>query len=243
MVDRALRRKLLAELGISRQALSQRAKRLKEKYGPMTTDEAVYIIAHMEGLDISKSLPLAALDRVRSLVPREAVPAQPPRSHRPRRSRSTPTYPLVSQATIATAATLGSDEFPLLFVLENSIREFIRTRLSTGGSTWWQSTAPAEVQRNVSRTMTREQRYPYRERRGSHPLYYANFADLKIIILANPNAFRDVIHDLDWFRVKMDEVYMARNNLAHCVPLSSDDATRIALFHRDWARLLTAAGV
>jgi hypothetical protein len=91
--------------------------------------------------------------------------------------------------------------------------------------------------------MKREKRYTYREARGNQPLLYANYEDLKKIIVAKQNVFSDVIIDIDWFKVKMDEVYMARNNLAHSVSLSRDDISRIALFHRDWARMLNAAGI
>ena len=71
MVKHEVREKLLTKLRISHQALSKRAKRLKEKHGPMTTDEAVYIVAHLEGIDLSRYLPLQYLDRIRSMIPRE----------------------------------------------------------------------------------------------------------------------------------------------------------------------------
>lgn len=91
--------------------------------------------------------------------------------------------------------------------------------------------------------MKKETRFPWRERRGNHPLYYANFADLKELIVSNISSFSDVIVNVDWFKVLMDDVYMARNSLAHCVPLSNDDITRINLLYRDWARLLNSAGI
>ena len=69
--NQSVKREVLGKLKISPQALSQRAARIKGRYGPMTTEEAVYVIAHMEGIDISKFLPIATLDRVRSLVPRD----------------------------------------------------------------------------------------------------------------------------------------------------------------------------
>jgi len=39
------------------------------------------------------------------------------------------------------------------------------------------------------------------------------------------------------------EVDMARNNLAHSILLSDNDILRIALFYRDWARLLEAKNI
>lgn len=244
--DPNVRRELLERLGgISRQALSARAKKVKEAYGPMTTEEAVYVIAHLEGVDLSRHLSIATLDRVRALVPRE-IPDTRPRSTgskvKPKVVRRKKPYPLVTARQVKVAERLGGEVYPLLFVLENSIRELVSRRLSTKGQDWWDNLVPAKVKNNVSRTMKKETRYPYRDKRGKHPLSYTNFSDLKAIILANPSEFQNVVLDLDWFSVRMDEFYMVRNNIAHCVPLSPDDVTRVNLFFRDWARLLEAAG-
>ncbi|OQY82149.1 MAG: hypothetical protein B6D41_18585 [Chloroflexi bacterium UTCFX4] len=211
----------------------------------MTTEEAVYVIAHMEGIDLSKDLSLAELDRVRALVPRQATAGirrirQPKPVTRKKRNASSK-YPLVEDELVKVADRLGSEVFPLVFVLESSIRALIKKRLSKNSKDWWEKFVPKEVKDNVNRTMNRENRYPYREQRGDEPLYYANFSDLKKIISENNLAFADVIIDFEWFRVRMDEVYMARNNLAHSVPLSPDDVSRISLFNRDWARLLKTA--
>jgi hypothetical protein len=242
--DLKVRHEILGKLSISRQALSQRAKRIKENYGPMTTEEAVYVIAHMEGIDLSKFLPIATLDRVRSLVPKEIQPEKVQfRSQRTKRQHKQISYPLVTNSQIGMANNLGSDVYPKLFVLENSIRSLIQKCLEIHGNNWWDIYVPLKIKNNVSRTMNKEKRYPYRESRGNHPISYANFSDLSTIILANQTFFIDIILDFEWFKVRMDEVYMARNNLAHCVPLSNDDISRIVLFLRDWARLLETAGL
>lgn len=238
-----VRLEILGRLGITRQALSHRAKRIKENYGPMTTEEAVYVIAHIEGVDLSKFLPIATLDRVRSLVPKEIQPDKSQIHPQPRIKRQQQeSYPLVTNAKIRMAYNLGSDVYPRLFVLENSIRSLITKRLSALDTNWWDTYVPSQVKNNVSRTINKEKRYPYREARGNHPISYANFSDLSTIILENQSVFQDVILDFEWFKVKMDEIYMVRNNLAHCVALSNDDVSRINLFFRDWARLLETAG-
>lgn len=250
MIHREVRRELLNKLKISRQALSQRAKQIKTKYGPMTTDEAVYIIAHVEGINLSKHLPLETLDRVRSLIPREikssSVAPQvktPSKKSKSRKSIAIASYPLVNNAFIQRAVTIGDESFPQIVVLENSIRTLIENTLSAINLDWWTTLVPPNVQRNVQRTIEKEKKFPYREKRGSRPILYCNFADLKEIIVANYVNFRNVIIDIEWFKAKMDEVYMARNNLAHSILLSDDDISRIALFYRDWARLLDSAGV
>ena len=249
MVNRHIWRELFAILGVTPQALSQRAKRLKDKYGPMTTDEAVYIIAHMEGIDLSKHLSLEMLDRVRSLVPREINPQYTKNQTRPTktkvatRKKTVVSYPLVKGIFIQRVVTIGGEALPQLVVLENSIRGLIEQTLSKVQSDWWTTLVPSGVQKNVLRTIDKEKKYPYREKRGTKPLMYCNFADLKEIVVVNYSAFQIVIVDIEWFKAKMDEIYMARNNLAHSILLSDDDISRIALFYRDWSRLLQAANV
>ena len=249
MVNKRVRRELLAGLKISHQALSQRAKRLKEKHGPMTTDEAVYVIAHQEGIDLGRYLPLHILDRIRSLVPRE-VKAQLPeeriarrRTRISRKGRGVVSYPLIKEQFIRRAVAIGEETFPQLVVLENSIRVLIEKTLSAVRSDWWIALVPKNIQRRVQQTIDKEKKYPYRERRGNKPLMYCNFVDLKEIVIANRIHFQGVIVDIDWFKARMDEVYMARNNLAHSVLLSNDDISRITLLYRDWARLLEAAKI
>jgi len=244
-----LRKDLLLLLDITKQGLSYRAKKIKESYGPMTTEEAVYVIAHMQGMDLSTYLPIATLDRVRALVPRIS-PTKTMEPKAPGRKKSSganskkaSSYPLVKPSYMKAAKTLGEDCYPLLFIAENSIRELITLRLSGNGTNWWDLAAPSNVKQNVQRTMNKEARYPYRDKRGSHPIFYANFIDLRKVIDANRPDFQDVIIDFDRFRVKMEEIYMVRNNLAHCVPLSKDDITRIYLFFRDWARMMETAGI
>ena len=246
MVNRAIREQLLKKLGVTRQALSKRSGKIKDRYGPMTTEEAVYVVAHIEGIDLSKHLPLATLDRIRALVPRDQIATSQGGSVRKsltEKAKTAPiarTYPMLSASQIGKSLALGADVFPLIYQIENSIREFISKRLSKTDQNWWSTRVPNDVQKAIAHTITREKRYPYRDLRGNHPLFYANFTDLKKIIAANHIDFIDAIPDIDWFKVKMDEVYMARNNLAHCVPLAKDDVSRIALFHRDWARLMSS---
>jgi 5-methylcytosine-specific restriction endonuclease McrA len=246
MVNRALRSQLLRRLGITPQALSQRAKRIKKRFGPMTTDEAVYVIAHMAGLDLSKFLPLEILDRIRSLVPREVTAlAVRPRVHQMKHKRpriKVSSYPLVQEALLRAGLRIGNEIYPQLFALENSIRRAVEMQLSTSGEDWWDRLVPDEVQRNVQRTIARERRYRHREPRSDRPLYYSNFDDLRKIVLANQPYFNDIIQDFEWFRVRMEDAYIARNKIAHCVPLGEDDSANLLTFQREWARLLTAAG-
>jgi hypothetical protein len=250
VVKREVREKLLTKLAISHQGLSKRARRLKEKYGPMTTDEAVYIIAHLEGLDLSRYLPLQSLERIRSMIPRETKNREFDREASPKakpkqKKRNKISYPLVTSSFIHKVNAIAEDEFPKVFILENSIRSLIRLKLSAVQNDWWPKLIPGQVLENVGRLLKKELKYPHREKRGKELLMYCNFDDLKKIIIDETNFphFQNVIIDSGWFRVKMEEVYMARNNLAHSILLSKDDIATINVFFNQWARLLESAGI
>jgi hypothetical protein len=247
MVERRVRKLLLEKLGISPQALSQQAQTMKIKHGPMSTEEATYVIAHQRGIDLSRFLPIEVIDRVRSLVPKQLptpVHSKLATRPRPRSKKSATSYPLVPDSLSAKGVAIGSESFPQMFVLENSIRTLVTQRLSeTYGKDWWGKGRFKGVRDNVQRIIDKEKNYPHRDKRGLHPIFYSNFAELKLIVLNEFDQFSDVILNRQWFEVQMDQVYMSRNSLAHSVAITEDDETRIRLFYSEWAKLLENAGI
>lgn len=246
MVDPHIKKLLLGKLRITPQALSLQAKKLKATHGPMTTEEAVYVIAHQQGIDLSRFLPIQELDRVRSLVPKE-LPTLPQAKKAVRvkrvRVKQAQSYPLVRRSVISKSVIIGQESFPKMFVLENSIRELVIRKLSAQyGRDWWLKRVSRKIQDTVQRTIQKEKKYPHRPKRGLHPIFYSNFSDLKEIILQNRTLFSEPIIDFKWFEVEMDQVYMARNSLAHNTDIGKDDASLINLFYSSWARLLETAG-
>lgn len=243
-IKKEIRDQLISIFG-SAATLTRRKKELQQSHGPMTADEAGYVLAHLRGIDLNSHLPISVLDRVRALVPRGLpIPASAPaKAISVQKKASYPPYPLLGKREVSRAYKLGAEVYPILFVLENSIRKYIEIKLSVHGDDWWDTQVDPDVKNSVTRIIRIEQRYPYRDRRGDHPLLYTNFLDLKKIVLFNEVEFLNEIIDMQWFEVHMDEVYMVRNNIAHCVPISPDDINRLKLFHRDWARLMDAAGI
>lgn len=247
MVNKKIRSELLLKLKITPQALSQRSKVIKNKYGPMTTEEAVYIIAHKVGINLTKYLPLITIDRIRALIPRdikqETISQKTSLKRKKTQNQTNITYPLVKKELIKKALKVGDEAYPQVVVLENSLRKLIENILSINNTSWWVTKVPIKIQKSVRRIIEKEKNFPHHDKRGNEPLMYCNFADLKEIICANKHEFQNIIINMQWFETTMDEVYMARNNLAHSIPLSNDDVIRIALFYRDWSRLLVAANI
>jgi hypothetical protein len=79
MTNRHIRRALLEKLGITRQALSLRVKKLQARMSITTTD-ATYVIAHQNGIDLDTYLAPELANRVRALLP--SVPDIPIRPRR-----------------------------------------------------------------------------------------------------------------------------------------------------------------
>jgi hypothetical protein len=238
---------LLDRLKVSPQALSQQARRIKTKHGPMSTEEATYVIAHQGGIDLSRFLPIEVIDRIRSLIPKElpkTAQPTPGAQSKKKRKRSATSYPLVPDTLTAKGVTIGHESFPQMFVLENSIRNLIIQRLSKAyDKDWWEKGNFKGVRDSVQRIIDKEKKFPHRDKRGLHPIFYSNFAELKLIVLNEFSHFADVIVDRQWFDVQMDQVYMSRNSLAHSVAITEDDETRIRLLYSEWAKLLDNAGI
>lgn len=248
MINKDVRKKLLGNLRITAQALSQRAARIKSKHGPMTTDEAVYLIAHMVGIDLSKYLPLTMLDRIRSLIPKDVSPHETRLSIEKKkespavRDNKVIKYPLVDSSVVKEAYNIGKESYPRLFILENSIRKLIEDVLSNIKTDWWNELVPKDVRDSVQRIMNKEKRYAHRSPRGSKPILYSDFSHLSKIISDNMPHFKDIIVNENWFKTSMDEVYMSRNNVAHSILLRPEDISKINTFYSEWERVLKVAG-
>lgn len=202
----------------------------------MTSKDSYYVLAHTIGIDLSKYLSLSELDRIRNLIPKFTVPSDPSITQDDSEGIRT-SYPLLTKKFINDGRKIGAEVYPLLFTLENSIRQLIRAKLAADKN-WWEEKCPDKVKKSVSYLMNKEQLFTFRTKRGNDQLDYANFEHLSLIIDFNKDVFKDVIYDFEWFRVWMSEIYLVRNNIAHCVPISKDDRERISIFHKAWANML-----
>ena len=133
--DRKLRNSLLAKLKVTPQRMSQKIAGIKKQYGPMSTEDGTYLLAHNEGLDLSKFLARDTVDRIRGMVgTKGGAPAlQPARKGKSPSPARTPvrigrqvdaTDPLLPPSVIADAKDMA-EIYPHLYILENSIRGVI----------------------------------------------------------------------------------------------------------------------
>ncbi|MGH3691313.1 MAG: Swt1 family HEPN domain-containing protein [Microbacterium sp.] len=248
--NRELKTALLEKLGVTPQRLSQRVAQVKRLYGPMSTEDGTYVLAHQEGVDLTRYVDQATVDRVRGLLPGKAgttTPAANP-AKRTRAATSSsavriaPSLELVDAMlprALLESANRMANVYPKLYVFENSIRNVIVRVLSAKhGSDWWAATAPTGVQKRVATRKDQEAKKPWHGKRGTGEIYYSDFGDLRDLITSNWSEFEPIFLKQAWITQRLDELEPPRNIVAHNNPLSKNEENRVDLYFNDWIALL-----
>jgi hypothetical protein len=245
--DRKVRAELLRRLRSSKQALSQRVSRIKKEHGPMSTEEAVYIIAHEKGIDLSKYLDKSTVDKVRTLIPHRGNAVGPQLKIRKAGEKivyikintEIPQVDALLSTAIAEDAKKMAKLYLLHYILENSIRVVIKRVLENRyGDNWWESKVSKPIRDDVKKRILKENTEPWHGKRGPHEIFYSDFGDLKSIISKNWEDFKALFPSQPWIFQRLNELEHPRNVIAHNNPLSKDDETRIKLYFSDWVKLL-----
>jgi len=250
-----LRKHLLKKLGISRQALHQQVKR-KKRGLLMSTQDATCVIAHEHGLHVDRYIEPEGLARVRSIIrdgARTAEPASRVSATRSRVERRVEikfpsefrlTDPILPRPKVEEARQMAQ-VYPLLYVLENSIREVIkRVMAAKHGPNWWETQLTAGKVNGVreaanARRMQETTKNSWHQRRGADPIDYTDMGQLLTIIQAKQSEFiPSVIPDLEWFTQFMRELEPSRNVLCHMNPLTELNAKDVRQKLERWNQMV-----
>lgn len=256
MTNRQLRKVLLEKLGVTPQALSQRVKKLK-KQCPMTTEHATYVIAQRECIILDKYLDEETIDHVRHLLQHLQTPprALPPLSGLTRREKQKEEGErtiIVGKEFKVTDAILGERKiseanemasiYPLLYILENSIRELIdRVMTCRYGNNWWDTEAPKKLVDTVTNRMADEERNSWHQRRGARPIDYLDLNQLPTLMRTIQNeVVPGIIPSLEWFTQFIEEIYKSRCVICHMNPLDRDNIQIIQVRVKQWQKHINA---
>jgi hypothetical protein len=251
--DRRVRAALLKKLGnISPQALSQRVKRVKGRI-PISTEDAVYVLAHENGIDISRSLDRETVSRVAGYVSQLKTPV----AGSPREAKRTPKPPQAREVVIrgirieglpalsakhaAEAKRMAEKAYPMLYVFENSARDVITRVLEAAfGSDWWNQVVPKKVRDKAEGRIGQEGDDAWHSVRGAHPINYVDLRDLATIVNSSkpwPKFGGTVFPPRqNWFEGIIDDMNVSRRVIAHMNPLSADDIKQIEAGFAKWSR-------
>ena len=174
---------LLSRLGCSPQALSQRVNIQKKKYGPMSTEDAVYLIAHNEGIDLSKYLKNEIVDSVRGLIHHKGAVGKSPVKVKLAGERTViikinshiPEVDVMLSTSLAEDMKRMAQLYPLQYMLENSLRVVIQRVLEKRyGAGWWEDKVNEGTKGIVKGRKEKEAKQPWHGRRGQHQISIQN---------------------------------------------------------------------
>ncbi len=256
MTNQLLRNELIKKLQISKQILSSKVKKLKNSY-PMTTEEAVYVLAQQNGIILDKFLSPEEIVNIRGIINHldfSTKPVNVKANYKP----NIPTEkeklrivkiadefsfadPILSNTTINEAKEMAS-VYPLLYLLENSFREFIDRKMNTlYGTDWWASHAPKGLRETVVKRMSDEQKNSWHQKRGSREIDYLDLPQLVPLARSIENDIvPDIIPSVEWFNQLIEELYPSRCVLCHMNPLDKDSVTSIKLRFKQWQKQISA---
>jgi hypothetical protein len=123
------------------------------------------------------------------------------------------------------------------FEIENGLRELLIEKLDEKfKNTWLKQNVPGDVRENMKKGKEYERALPWLKIASFHPIYYADFPDLKKIIL-NGNNWKEVFEKYFKSKQRIDimlsELEPVRNKIAHCRAVTDSDISTIKKFHSE----------
>lgn len=251
-----VKKALLAKLRVTPQRLSQLVKKRKAQL-PMSTEQAVYTLAHENGIDVSKHLSKEETTEVRGLVSQLRSSASgyaPAPNGMNAPSRKTTPKPVVvtiagvnveklpgmTAAHAKEAKMMAEKVYPTVYVFENSVRDLIERVLKAQfGADWWTTAVPGKVQTTATNHKDAEKKDPWHSQRGGRDIDYVFLVDLWAIIKHQWRYFKDLFPSQSWAETLItSDMNVSRRVLAHMTPLDTDDVKNLEAAFRKWARQL-----
>lgn len=254
-----MKRALLAELGVTPQRLSQITNARKADL-PMSTEHAVYTLAHEKGIDLSKHLPADEVAEVRVLVGQLRANGQPkataspaaairPKAKTPKKTVAVTIagvkigdVPGLKPPHALGAKTMAERVYPTLYIFENSVRDLVERILEAEcGAGWWTTAVPSKVRDTAAQHKTDEEKDPWHGARGQRDLDYLLLPQLWDIIKHQWKHFAPFFPDQAWVQtIITSDMNVSRRVLAHMNPLAEDDIANIENTFRKWVKQLKA---
>lgn len=257
MINRELLKAIRKKKGrrISDQALYQSFSRIREEFGDtISREEAAVIYGSRQGIDVFRYLKDndGMRDRVRTLIgSQKTISAPIGRSRQKGREinkilniKGTRIDDPLLPASILEDAQSMAEIYPLMYVFENSVRNFLQLALDKAfPEGWWnEKRIPVNPKRKAETRKEEEGKNLWHGGRSNRMLDYVDLDELESIIDRNTETLtpylRDLPKGLEWLKMKIKEIYPSRNVLAHCNPLRKHDIDRVKVICGDWQRQL-----
>lgn len=254
MPDPTITKRLLDELGITRQAVDSRVKTI-QRHLAISKNDATYLIAFEANVKIDDRLDPETLERVsryaamrrRGTEPAHGgngTPKGSPKSALVKIANvQVEDIPGLSPAHAREAGVMAEKVYPILYVFENSARDIIARVLEANlGADWWDKVAYSELKREVKRRRTQEGEEAWHSKRADNPLAYLDLGHLSDLV-GKPTVwpyFQEIFPRDNWFSAVVDDLKVSRRVIAHMNPLSEDDIKQVEAGFRRWVKQIRA---
>lgn len=257
MIDQELFAAIKTKQNVSTQAIYSGIHKVRKRFGnSISKEEASYIYASELGIDIYRYLKDNAEFRshVRGLI--SSVQKTSSENKVVKKVRGKPKIvkilkiketqiddPLLPQRVIVDAKKMA-EVYPLIYIFENSVRNFIRKAMNKAfPEGWWnEKRIPVDPFRKANSRKDEEGKNLWHGTRSSNMLDYVDLDEVEKVISRNAETltpyFKGLPKDIEWLKIKIKELYPSRNVIAHCNPLSNDDIERVKVICRDWQKQL-----
>lgn len=244
-INKELFNELLKKTNRTPQRVYQLIQAKRKEYGyTISREEAAYLFAAQLGIDISKYIEKEEsekLQRLREIIIANIRPFKRVKTTRTVQPRSVTISfgkekikEFTLSAKLAKDAEKMAEVYPLVYVLENSLRYIIAMTLRDKyGDGWWEKTVPFTIRRNAENRVKFEGRHRWHSKRGSHKIFYTDFGDLSSIIINNWEDFKNFFPSQRWIQTRLEEIELSRHIIAHNNPLPKREVKRLKLYFED----------
>lgn len=134
---------------------------------------------------------------------------------------------------------LGKNVYWKLYAVENFYRVIIHSILSVQiNSDWWSIATPPPIQKKAERFKEDYLEKPWHTIPGKHFIYFTDLNDLNEITRTNSGFFVPIIPTVDEWVLKIENMRLPRNVVAHMNFPNKPDRQRIDIIYEDFKKLI-----
>jgi len=273
-ISQALLKAIEQKLEIKRRAIDYRIQSLKEKYNLEDDEVAICLLCYDESVNISPenpkyfdkkkgyAVPKWAIDDAKrnlsaGIVPQtqelsgkvKTLPDNEEKAKYPPDIKIQPD-PILPYEKLEEAKLIARKVYPYIYILENSIREFIKHVMENQlypGQNWWNlpNVVPDDVKNIVARNKRNEAQNPWLGGKSStvHEIYYTSLWHLASIITHDHNweppgrpnqGFKSILGRKNFINYITEKVSNIRNNIMHSNPIKRNIINKAKQVLQEW---------
>ena len=145
----------------------------------------------------------------------------------------------LSTRHVADAEKMAMTAYPVIYVFENAVREFLDGHLSAAyGASWFgdPDIVSTGIRETVERNRQAEAKARYHSQRNARAIYYTNLDQLSSIVKTKKGirVFQGIFPRDTWFPELVGRFEVSRNIVAHMNPLTKRDISRLQDGLQEW---------